>query len=273
MSGTHPAGRFAFVDDDREVRLGVADAVENFFTGHTPMESFFDERPDWWPVEFTVVGLRPEVPVQVGELGWTVLEILSDAGEPIGAYLVGSTELVRVDRRPDGRLDVAVEGLVSLPVEAGVEPIWDRWRSGPPDEPNTWAELPAGRREAWLDVAANYRQRDPLRRGRHTRSGERPVVTLDGRHVTDLAGFYCALGEAVNGPGGYFGNNPYALRDHLNGGGGVSVPFTLAWRDFEVAERHLGEHLPVVLGVLAEAGVTVERPGAVVAPLREGPDA
>ncbi|MFD0592855.1 barstar family protein [Catellatospora coxensis] len=40
---------------------------------------------------------------------------------------------------------------------------------------------------------------------------------LDGRFVTDVEGFYCAIGEAVNGPGGYFGWNLDALVDCLRG--------------------------------------------------------
>ncbi|MCX5214915.1 barstar family protein [Kitasatospora sp. NBC_00240] len=63
---------------------------------------------------------------------------------------------------------------------------------------------------------------------------------LDGRHATEAAGFWCALGEAVNGPGGYFGCNLDALDDCLGGGFGATAPFTLAWHASHVARRHLG---------------------------------
>jgi barstar (barnase inhibitor) len=45
----------------------------------------------------------------------------------------------------------------------------------------------------------------------------RSTYFLDGRHVTDVDGFYCAVGEAINGPGGYFGWNTGAVDDCLRG--------------------------------------------------------
>jgi len=58
---------------------------------------------------------------------------------------------------------------------------------------------------------------------------------LDGRHITDEDGFYCALGEAVNGPGGYFGWNLDALNYCLRGHWGAQAPFTLHWHAFTTA--------------------------------------
>ncbi len=257
MTAQSAGPRFAFDDDDRELRLGVFDELRGFFTGHTAIESFFyEDQPDWYPVEFVVVGLRPEVPIEVGELSWTDLWVLADSGEPIGVYQVGATELVEVDTRPDGAVDVSVIGLMSMPPETGVDSNCDRWRAGPPTVPGTWGAWPAARREAWLEVSRKYRPRDPLRRGSHDRGG---VVSMPGRDIIDLASFYCAFGEAVYGPGGHAGNNPFAMRDHLTEPDGVPTPFTLIWSDFAVAEQHLGEHLQIMLATLDEAGVTVVR--------------
>ncbi|WP_125804756.1 barstar family protein [Actinoplanes sp. ATCC 53533] len=261
--------RFAFVDDDRELRLGVFETVTGLFAGHTAAEAYFEfvAASDWFPVEFTVGGLRPEQPLVPGEeIGWCAVEILSDVGESIGHYAIGATEVERLRRRADGAFDVTVTGQMTKPPERGVEPLWDRWRTDPPETVNTWAELPAGQREAWLEVASKYRWRNPLRRGtRHARHGEElPVLILDGRYATDLASVYCALGEAVNGPGGYYGSNPYALRDCLHGGEpnyfGLPAPFILVWQAYEVALQHVDEiGLGAVLGMLAESGVRLEK--------------
>ncbi|MBB2912428.1 RNAse (barnase) inhibitor barstar [Streptosporangium becharense] len=62
---------------------------------------------------------------------------------------------------------------------------------------------------------------------------------LHGNHIVDEASFYCAIGEAVNGPGGYFGASLDALSDCLCGGFGATVPFTLIWHDSDVAREHL----------------------------------
>jgi RNAse (barnase) inhibitor barstar len=81
---------------------------------------------------------------------------------------------------------------------------------------------------------------------------------LDGLNVTDLAGFYCAIGEAVNGPGGYFGWNPDALHDCLRGGWGAAQPFRLIWHDAAVARAHPAAVCDQVLQWLTQNGITVE---------------
>jgi hypothetical protein len=62
---------------------------------------------------------------------------------------------------------------------------------------------------------------------------------LDGSFVTDLPGFHCALGEAVNGPGGFFGADLDSLDHCLRGGYGATAPFRLVWHDAAVARAHL----------------------------------
>ncbi|GAB3899118.1 hypothetical protein GCM10029964_084580 [Kibdelosporangium lantanae] len=57
--------------------------------------------------------------------------------------------------------------------------------------------------------------------------------------MTDIDGFYCAIGEAINGPGGYFGWNLSALDDCLRGGFGAQAPFRLVWHNSAVAREHL----------------------------------
>ena len=47
------------------------------------------------------------------------------------------------------------------------------------------------------------------------------VYLIDGRRVSSLEDFYRVMGEAVNGPGGYFGSNLDAFNDCLRGGCGT----------------------------------------------------
>ncbi|MEU7579702.1 barstar family protein [Streptomyces sp. NPDC041068] len=63
---------------------------------------------------------------------------------------------------------------------------------------------------------------------------------LDGRHITDEPAFYCALGEAMNGPGGYFGRNVDTLSRCLSEAPGARPPFTLVWHDARTARTCLG---------------------------------
>ncbi|WP_432944427.1 barstar family protein [Kribbella sp. CA-253562] len=67
---------------------------------------------------------------------------------------------------------------------------------------------------------------------------------LGGRYVFDEDGFYCAIGEAVNGPGGYFGWNLDALVDCLRGGWGAVAPFVLRWASSAVARTWMVKQVP-----------------------------
>jgi RNAse (barnase) inhibitor barstar len=53
------------------------------------------------------------------------------------------------------------------------------------------------------------------------------TVRLDGAWIEDVPSFYLALGEAINGPGGYFGGCLAALSDCMCGSFGVLPPLTI----------------------------------------------
>ncbi|MFI6055250.1 barstar family protein [Streptomyces violascens] len=68
------------------------------------------------------------------------------------------------------------------------------------------------------------------------------IYVLEGRRIHTLADFWLVIGEAVNGPGGYFGRNLDALNDCLRGGFGTPEDgdFTVEWHDHAVSRRALG---------------------------------
>lgn len=263
--------RYRLFDDVEDVRLGLVGDVRGFFLGSTDAASWFDDADDAMPhVTFDVLGLVPDPPLQAAldaaggaavELGEVSVEILADDGEMIGFYELLAVELERAWRDTDGTLHATIAGSVpGLIPDLDAEQVWDAWRAGPPAHANSWAELPVGQRDAWLEVVSKYRPKDGLRRGQHgTGPSGRPEVVLDGRHITDLASFFCAIGEAVNGPGGYFGSNPMALADCLGGGWGIDGPFTLVWEHSGVARAHLADpaYLDMLLGVFRQAGTEI----------------
>ncbi|MCX4749764.1 barstar family protein [Kitasatospora sp. NBC_01287] len=130
---------------------------------------------------------------------------------------------------------------------------WELRRTGTLDRPGLWRSLgPAGRR-GWLSVALFHHAYREL--------PDQPGGTtyqLDGRHVVDEDSFYCALGEAVNGPGGYFGWNLDALDDCLSGRWGALPPLTVEWRHSKSGREHLpAPFLATVLEIFAERGSTL----------------
>jgi len=68
------------------------------------------------------------------------------------------------------------------------------------------------------------------------------TYVIEGREVTSLERFWRVIGEAVNGPGGYFGSNLDAFADCLRGGYGTpeDADFVIVWRDHEASRRALG---------------------------------
>ncbi|WP_327038135.1 barstar family protein [Micromonospora maris] len=131
-----------------------------------------------------------------------------------------------------GLLDVTVDSDPREPLPLGVLDILEQWRTRRPAARNEWAGHHRKLRHHWAGVTLAHR----------VDAAEQPPGTtydLDGRYVTDIEGFYCAIGEAINGPGGYFGWNLHALHDCLRGDFGARTPFRLVWHDSAVARAHL----------------------------------
>ncbi|MEU1727479.1 barstar family protein [Nonomuraea sp. NPDC005692] len=160
------------------------------------------------------------------------LRMLDAAGEPLADFWVSEIIEWRPSRLGSERADIIAKWGYDSP-QAGTRHIWERWRTARPDQINQWAVYDSEGRREWLTLVgrSRFRQMGPVDRpaGR--------VYCLDGAHVTDMTSFYLAVGEAVNGPGGYFGWNLDALNDCLCGGFGATAPFTLVWSDSQVARR------------------------------------
>lgn len=166
------------------------------------------------------------------KLGYGELQVLDAAGERVTS--AGYLDVLDWKPSPGG------PGLYDLtavmdPLPPVIAEIWPLWQGGGPYGANLWAPFDATGRNQWLGTALNSREWPPP-----PDRAAGATYHLDGRHVTDEAGFLCALGEAINGPGGYFGRSLAAVSDALCGGFGATSPFTLVWHDHEVARRCLG---------------------------------
>ncbi|MEC0207375.1 barstar family protein [Paenibacillus ehimensis] len=97
--------------------------------------------------------------------------------------------------------------------------IWRKWMVSKPTIKNTWSSLSQRRRLGWLEVVRMH----------HATYCNIPNNNyfLDMTHVRDSVSFYCALGEAMNGPGGYYGFSLDSLDDCFCGGFGATPPFVL----------------------------------------------
>ncbi|MFJ5989915.1 barstar family protein [Lentzea sp. NPDC092896] len=169
-----------------------------------------------------------------------LLEVRDHRQEKIGEYYAG--RVVRNDAAAEqsGNVVIGVPFRVfSNRCEVPqADEIWRRWASGVPLEPGEWSLRSVSYVEAWLHVVQNswfssWRAAACL--------GVDGTARLDGAQFSTRAGFYCALGEAVNGPGGYFGSNLDALVDCLRSSDAEQRLKRLEWRDFVQSERALGD--------------------------------
>ncbi|WP_329441442.1 barstar family protein [Streptomyces canus] len=176
--------------------------------------------------------LRTALDAGEEDLGHAKVLRIDTSGRPLQSAAEGELRAWIPSARGPGLVDLTLDLWSERPPFAADE-VWELWTEGRPTEPNRWARCDNEGRQFWLRTAVN-----------HVHGGQdRPPDTtyhLDGRHITDMAGFFCALGEAVNGPGGYFGWGMDALDDCLTGRWGATPPLSLVWHDSEVARRCLG---------------------------------
>jgi len=233
-------------------------------------------RPPARPV--TLVGCRPAVPLQDllerrsarrRHLRAMIHSVDRSGNAVPTSHMVSATvTATRPSRLGTGLVDIDLDGGVGDPLPHGAREIWNLWHTGRPTRPNLWSGYDRALRNEWCRAAVTHHLHD---------QPDRPpgcTYDLDGRYITDLEGFYCALGEAVNGPSGYFGWNDQALYECLRGRWGASPPFHLRWHQSDVARRHLipgydrpsydirlwhpGVTLRDILDVLTDAGITVD---------------
>lgn len=114
--------------------------------------------------------------------------------------------------------------------------IWKEWRVKMPTQLNMWSQLNFWEKRAWLQAVQLYNlnllsctQDKP----------EGSIFEINGKYVFDYPSFFCALGEAINGPCGYFGTTLDNLTDCLYGGFGATIPFTILWKNSEIARESL----------------------------------
>ncbi len=193
----------------------------------------FQERPETWPPgpPVTLRGCRPEL---AGTFDAGLVHVREDGtAHPMGQVVSGTVLAAGPSVLGAGLVDITTTARINGPLAANDRPLWDLWRAGGPVELNQWAELDRSDRYLWVRAAAAHRI--------HTADKpEGTVYHLDGRHVTDYDAFYCAIGEAINGPGGYFGGDAFWLHENAaTGDGGATPGFRLIWHDSAVARAHL----------------------------------
>ncbi|GIE78502.1 hypothetical protein Aph02nite_44520 [Actinoplanes philippinensis] len=213
---------------------GIDDRADERAGDCGDITGLFRQRADPWPPgpPVTLLGCRPG---PTGSIEAELAHVRTDgtvSSMPGEHNVRGKIVATRPSAHGDGLVDLTLDGPIMEPLAGVDRALWDMWRSGGPTRPHLWAALDRGGRRRWVRAAALHRSHEP----------DKPAGTvyhLDGRHVTDEDAFYCALGEAINGPGGWFGTDLFWVHECATGDGGATPGFRLIWHDSSVARAHL----------------------------------
>ena len=110
--------------------------------------------------------------------------------------------------------------------------VLEYWSNLPTDVGGAWADLDVEYKHEWMHLV---RLKMCAREKPFEPDPEGTVYEMDGSLIVDKPSFHIALGEAINGPRGYFGGCWNATNDCLCGGFGAPTEFTVIWRDADVA--------------------------------------
>ncbi|MGQ0846381.1 MAG: barstar family protein [Sporichthyaceae bacterium] len=185
------------------------------------------------------------------------LQIARSDGATIGSYFLGRLDIDQTRRDTADRY--AVEAVLERGALAGEHSaaIWRRFASDLPLTVGEWRLNPADWHSSWIHVAQTAWFHDLRDTGRSPDLLGTPAV-VDGRGLPNRDSFWCALGEAVNGVGGYFGSSLGGLEDCLRGSRTEEFPLPLEWHDLEDSRATLGgTFVDMVIGVLADYRVAV----------------
>ncbi len=165
--------------------------------------------------------------------------IINKYEEPIGSYYFYLSEPVSFYKTEfiDNGTNLELIGILTQIASSEAIKLWDLWREESPTKKNQWADLSEEERRGWLEIVKmyNFQIRHEYEEKVHQ------TINLDGTYITDYYSFFCALGEAINGPGGYFGDDFSSLRDCLCGGFGIISPFTIIWSKSHIAMKKLNK--------------------------------
>ncbi|OXM85817.1 barstar family protein [Paenibacillus rigui] len=172
------------------------------------------------------------------------LDFLSRDGTRLGGYYFCPNKVLKINRleiSQDTPIEIVGKFLES-PLPFAYE-IWKKLRDNP-NELGQWKTSTLEEKQGWLQV---IRLKD---RKIHT-IRKNQVVTIDGEFIQHIESFFIAIGEAVNGPFGYYGANLQSFKDYLSGGFGLIPPFIIEWRNFHKSfEAGLEEHAEFVFLLL-----------------------
>ncbi|QXV58748.1 barstar family protein [Amycolatopsis sp. TNS106] len=246
MTGPANYPLYVVVEEESRKILVAAEEVTGFFVG-----SPHDEAAE---VEF--LGIH-EIAAGRHRVDDAILEIMNYRQEKIGEYFVG--RVVRSDAYDYAtggqfaKVAYTVFGNRCEYPEAAA--IWRHWASDVALLKGEWRRGDASYQSAWLHVVQNSWFASGRSGASRSFDG---VARLDGIDILTSSAFYCALGEAIYGPAGYFGTNLDALAECISSTCESERLREVVWQDFSFSRNVLGDSFTEsIVELMREFGVSV----------------
>jgi len=177
------------------------------------IDGFFTELSEDCPAPVTLIGVREVPSVLPLSASDVELQVRDRRGQLIGRYYIGRVT-VEAPAGMQGSDDLKADFFGYRKPYPYASEIWAAWAAGRPAASGAWMQLPPAAHASWLHVVQNAWFTAGNKASCVYCDNSREV-DIQGSELTSVASIYCALGEAFNGPGGYFGSNPNALVDCL----------------------------------------------------------
>lgn len=211
--------KFLIIDDESDLVIGSCNEIIGFSGSATEDGHYLKV------VDLTITESFLEYCMNTKKrISGIDIQMQSGGDTAIGSYFFGLEKPMafhsRIVQSKIDELDLI--GCFPSPPSAEAWKIWEQWMISKPSRLHTWSSLPFKQRLGWLEVVRIHSEFSD-----RIDAADKKHFVLDVSYVTDITSFYCALGEAMNGPGGYYGFNLDSLEDCLCGGFGAVPPFQL----------------------------------------------
>lgn len=133
----------------------------------------------------------------------------------------------------------------------GVIKAWTTYFFNGVKEYNLWKNLKPSERQGWLELAMSCQTIDF--------EDLKTIIEIDGLDIKCYDDFYCTIGEALNGPGGYFGRNLNALADCIYSPEfGTKKLQKVVWKNSKKCRWALKKNFKYILDLFHEFQIEVE---------------
>lgn len=154
------------------------------------------------------------------------------------------------------KLDLITENSVHIEAflfgaSKGVLKAWENYFFKGVTNYNLWKELKPSQRQGWLELAMSCQNINF--------ENLKTVIEINGSDINSSDDFYCALGEALNGPGGYFGRNLNALADCISSHEfGTKSLKKIIWKNSKKSRWKLKNNFKYIVDLFREFNIEVE---------------